>query len=306
MKKSSKAWLLIAVVMMLVGVGFASVGTAMGGRWSMIFDLESFKIISGNKNMISDKVSVDKNFKKIYVQTGTIDVNIKKGNEFIIEYKTPEYLKPEITTVGNTLSIVTNKKKMFTLFNFNFGKDEQSYINITLTEDMYEDAMEFEFETDTGDLLVDGVNINGQVETSTGDVDLKNLTSTGIKIDGSTSDVTITNCTINGSLKTSLSTGDVIISNSVISEIYESETSTGDIKISDSKITWFKMGGSTSDLTVRTSEMDRVEIETSTGDIRLELDICGREIDGKNYESPAAEKKIDIQTSTGDIEIDLR
>ena len=323
MKKSSKAWLLIAIVMMVVGVGFASIGTAMGGRWGMIFDLENFKITTGSKNMISDKVSVDSSFKKIDINTSTVDVNIKKGTENSVEYRVPEYMKPEITTVGNTLSIITSKKNTFVLFDFNFGKTEDSYINITLTEDMYEKAMEIAYKTSTGDLTVEGININGVLETSTGDIKLTNVISDEIRIDGSTSDVTITNCTINGSLSTSLSTGEVVMKDTVVTEKYEAESSTGDIKITNSEITWFNMDGSTSDLTVKSSEMDRVEVTTSTGDIELEIkgneqdygiklhtstgdmDVCGREIDAKSYEGPAGTKQINIETSTGDITINI-
>jgi len=323
MKKSRKVWLIIALLMMVVGVGFASVGTAMGGRWGMIFDWDNFRIVSTSKEIVSDKVSIDGSFKKLDIKTSTVDVNIKVGNENTLEYKVPEAYKPEITTVGNTLSVVTRERNGFTLFNFDFGRDEESYINITLTEDMFKEFMNLEFSTSTGDLYIDSVDITGHIETSTGDVRLTGLKSNGISIDGSTSDVYISDCNINGSLKTSLSTGEVIIKNLVITEKYEAETSTGDIEISHSEIPWFIMDGSTSDLKVKSSEMNKVEVNTNTGDVELELNgnekdyeiklhtstgdmnVCGREMDGKSYESPSAEKKINVQTSTGDIDIYL-
>ena len=37
--KGSKIWLIIAVLMLVSGLGLAAIGTANGGTWKMRFDL---------------------------------------------------------------------------------------------------------------------------------------------------------------------------------------------------------------------------------------------------------------------------
>ena len=322
--KHTKFWLVLSLILFASGIGLAAAGTAMGGTWRMRFDLSDFKMVTGSDDYVENTVKINDSFSKLEIDNSVIDITIKRGTECRVDYRVPEDLEPVVEVKGNTLRVYSKDKGGISFFNFTMIGDEDSYITITIPEDIAEKGLNFDVETSTGDIRVEDVNFQGRIESSTGDTTLVNLTAGNLEIEESTGDAVIENCEIKGDLKTSASTGTVTIKNTSIDGKYSAETSTGDIEVYDSGMGFFKMEGSTSDLTFKNVAVADVNIDTSTGDVKLSIDgneddysiklhtstgdmnVAGREMDGKNFELVKGNNKIVIETSTGDIDIDFK
>lgn len=313
----TKIWLLVALGLVIAGIGFASVGTAMGGVWKMKFSWEDFKVTKASDNYIDETKNVDV-FTKIKVETSTVDIKIVEGSEYSVSYHVPEDEIPDIECKNGELRIKTKESSSF--FLFNWSKDE-SVITVTIPSGNINSV---DIESSTGDITVKDVSIYGKIHTSTGDIFLKGCKSDDdLQTETSTGDLEIEKCEFR-SLNTEASTGEVKIKDSKIESKYDAKTSTGDIKVTSSTIGSFKADGSTSDITFDNVTVTGVKIETSTGDIKMKLtgskddysikldsntgdfEIDGNEIDGDHYESRGGNYELNIETSTGDIKISFK
>ena len=317
--KASKIFVIIASLMMVAGLGFASIGAAMGGKWSMKFNYKNFHLSSAEEKMV-EKTEKIEDFNKIEIKTSVVDVILRTGSEFSVQYRTPEDLVPSIENKNGTLKIKSEMKNSIFLFG-GWSTDEEEYIIVTIPENDNKER-EADIETSTGDVkLENGLSFFGKLTTSTGDIRLSGVeTGDSLKIYTSTGDTYIDNCKMN-SLRTESSTGEVFITNSKIEKEYSAVTSTGDMKVNDFSTDRLIIEGSTSDITLQRIDFNDIDIDVSTGDIDIlangnnddysislhtstgDMNIDGIEYDGKNFESVRGSKNIKIETSTGDIDI---
>ncbi|MBR4343625.1 MAG: DUF4097 family beta strand repeat protein [Lachnospiraceae bacterium] len=320
--KGTKVWLLLATGMMVVGIGLASIGTVLGGKWNMGFNLKEFSFTTGSDKIVEDTVKIE-SFDKLKVDLSTIDIFIRTGKEYSVFYRVPEDSVPDIECKNGTLKIEGKSKVSFFLFG-GFTSDEDEYIIVTVPEGS-ENAFESDIETSTGDIkLENGIYSYEKITSSTGDISLTGVNNDDEwKIDTSTGYLNIKNCTMK-SLDSKSSTGDVAISGSKIEKRYDAKLSTGDIQMDNTSMEKIQVKGSTSDITFNNVQVDDIDFDVTTGDIKLLLDgknedysiklhtstgdmnIDGIEYDGKNFESQKGSKNIKIETSTGDITINYK
>ena len=84
--KGSKIWLIIAVLMLVSGLGLAAIGTANGGTWKMRFDLKDFKVKTADSEEYVNKTEIVDQFSTIKVITSTVDINIENGDKYSVTY----------------------------------------------------------------------------------------------------------------------------------------------------------------------------------------------------------------------------
>ena len=316
-KNKTKIWFLVALGLIIAGIGFASVGTAMGGVWKMKFNWKDFKVTKASEDYIDETKKVEA-FTKLNIEASTVDIKVVEGSEYSVSYHVPDDEIPEIESKNGELRIKTKEASSF--FLFNWGSDD-SFITVTIPSG---NMNAVDIETSTGDVNVKDVAIYGKIHTSTGDIFLKGCKSDDdLKTETSTGDLEIENCEFRA-LYTDTSTGDTKIKDSKFGYRYEAKTSTGDIKVNSSEIGSFKADGSTSDITFDKVTVKDVKINTSTGDIKMNLigskddysikletntgdfKLNGDEFDGDRYESKGGNNEINIETSTGDITISFK
>lgn len=129
-------------------------------------------------------------------------------------------------------------------------------------------------ETDTGDVILKGINTPGNItlETDTGDVILEGINTTGnITLETDTGDITLNNV-ISKKLKIEADTGDVKF-NQCDAEHIKAETDTGDVTGSLLSTKIFIVDSSTGKVIVPESiGSDKCEIFSSTGDVLITVD----------------------------------
>ena len=288
--KGSKIWLIIATVLMISGLGLAAVGTANGGSWR--FKIKNFKVTTkADNDYVTKTINYDDSeaFKKIIVDSSTIDINIRKGDGYSVTYFVPEDSIPEISNNNGVLDINTTEDNGITFFDFTFMDfdDNNPYITITTP---YEDATDFKVKTSTGDITVTDMNFEGEVKSSTGDIKITRGSLGYVDILTSTGDITVDNIK-SVSISANTSTGETRLINSSVSEKLYVDTSTGDVELIDDTLGRFEVEGSTSDVKVNNSEIGKVKISVSTGEVELGL------------KGDEADYSFDLHSSTGDIRI---
>ena len=301
--KGSRIWLIIAVLMLVSGIGLAAIGTLNGGTWKMRFDLKDFKVKTASDDEYVNKTEIVDEFSTIKVITSTIDINIENGDKYSVTYYVPEDKIPEITCENGVLTVDTNESNSFSIFDFSFISDDRNPY-ITITTPSTEVGNKLDVRSSTGDIKVAGLGFDGNIKTSTGDITVDYISSENIE--------------------TETSTGEFKLSNSIVNRKLTSDTSTGDITLNQNTINYFGAEGSTSDIKVLGSEIDKIDIKTSTGEVELELkgsdsyysfdlhtstgDIrLGNQEFEKNYKKDFTDDKnyVNVKTSTGDIDIDF-
>ena len=318
MSTKAKTWLIIAVAFIFGGILLAGVGVAMGGtlQYSYIFENGRINFAGRSEEFVSDTINV-KEFSKLNVISGTIDVIIEKGSDkYTVSYYVPEDMIPAIDE-GETLTIDIPRKG-FNFFNLNFGYSESPYIKISIPSD---DQKKFDISSSTGDISIDRIAFYGDIETSTGDVRLGNAALGNVSVTTSTGEMYLND--INSSeMRLSTSTGETSIADCSIGRI-DIQTSTGDITLRNSVLTSFKVDGSTSDVTLVSTTVEDIDIDVSTGECELEL--IGKASDyscnissstgditydnnesKKQYSHTGGKGSITVNTSTGDIDVTFR
>ncbi len=255
----ARIWSIIAIVLIACGIGFCMVALIMKG-----FDFTKF---STEGDEVTNEHVVEEDFTKISIDTSTADVRFEvsaDGKARVVCHETEKRIH-EVKVENGTLKIKEkNEKKWFEYIGI-FGGFKKIEVTVYLPEKKAENSNRKEKGANATRMELDELRIN----TSTGDVELKDLLVKGDMIlDSSTGQHRLTNV-LAGSATIDISTGDVIINNS---EFF------GRLKID----------GSTSDIRITSGDAETVNIDTSTGDI-----IC----------SFLSEKNIKADTSTGDIRV---
>ena len=320
--KGSKIWLIIAVLMLVSGLGLAAIGTANGGTWKMRFDLKDFKVKTADSEEYVNKTEIVDEFSTIKVITSTVDINIENGDKYSVTYYVPEDKIPEIRCENGVLTVDTNESNSVSIFNFGFFTDDKNPY-ITITTPSTEAGNKLDVRSSTGDIKVTGLGFDGNIKTSTGDVSVSHGFIKDGYIKTSTGDITVDYIS-SETIETETSTGEFKLSHSIVNRKLTSDTSTGDIQLNQNTINYFGVEGSTSDITVLASEIDKIDIKTSTGEVELELKgsdsyynfdlhtstgdirIGNQEFEKSNKKDYTDDKNyVNIQTSTGDIDIDF-
>ncbi len=129
------------------------------------------------------------------------------------------------------------------------------------------------FSTDTGNININSVTSKGKIniETDTGEVNLSDVTCTDFIAESDTGTITLKNVVATGSLSVKSNTGDVRFKDSDAAQI-SVKTSTGDVTGTLLSEKFFMTETSTGKIRVpKTTSGGKCEIETSTGDIRIDI-----------------------------------
>ena len=250
MKKTIYLFVLtiITIVAILVGISIH-----MGG-----FSLEFFRIGHwfGNVNS-GDEISTSANldeFTTVHLDASALDITFVSGNDFKMEYKGSEKLRPEVTVDQGVLTV--EQKASGHLVKMS------GELVITVPEGTAMDTMEME--VSAGDIEVENILANTvKLDVSAGDIDVVGGSIETIEVDCSAGDVDIEKCEFSN-LTTDLSAGDmdVTVTDSVKNYEIEAEASLGNIHVDGQKEgASYEQGG---------SGTKYMKLDVSAGDISIE------------------------------------
>ena len=262
--------MVVAAVMVVSGISMLVIGLTVGA---------SPVISIGNKNAakgkdiktVSDTVELDE-YDKAEIDVSSIDVIIEHGTGYSLEYKAREGREPEVLVKGGKLSMKQPSQSSFFVFDLRTVSDhENEYYKLTIPKEC--SLLELDLEASSADITVDGANLEGSIEVSSGDVSINRAKGEDLKLNSSSGHIDLANAEY---------------------EKLNVEVSSGDISFKDCGMDELECSSSSGEMTFDDIDADKIDLKSSSGDIVL--NIIGRE-DDYSYE---------IDTSSGDIKIGNR
>lgn len=224
----------------ILGYGLSFLGNFTGTRF-------------GNPGPVeSNRISVDP-FDTLSIDTGTMDVTIKTGDDYSVEYTCNEQLVPKIESDNNTLTISQEQHKW---------SNVKSYELIVIVP---EDATLSEVTVDTGvgDINISGLTIeDATFDTGVGDLKLKDCELNTCSVDSGTGDNTITDCSFNEmDIDSGIGDNKISSTKSLDGYSFDLDSGLGTIMINDDKLG--------SEYTVNKKSSRHISVDSGTGNITI-------------------------------------
>lgn len=297
MGKSTKKWLITAVVLVVLGLGMVASSIYIAQK-----ELPGF----GFDNYETRTYEISEPFSKLHLETDTADItfSVSKDNTCRVVCCEPENIKHDVSVQDGSLRIfVQDFRKWYEHIDI-FQKDITVVIYLPASE--YSSLVILE---DTGDIRIsqDFTFENMDIVTSTGTVRSAASTSESMKIHTSTGYIYLDNISA-GSLDLKVSTGNVNIHDVICQGEFQLRVSTGSAQIDNFRCQSFTTTGNTGDLTLKDVIAEGlISIERSTGDVTFEkCDAAALFIQtdtGDVEGSLLSEKIFIVSTDTGDIRV---
>ncbi len=319
MRRSTKAWLIIAAFLILAG-GIGIFAVMSQNHW----DFSALR----TSRMVERTVDLEEEFRNISIRCGADDIALlpSEDGSARIEILERENINHTVNVQGGTLSVgVRDKRDWFESLGIFTGRQKLTlYLpagayaslsieggtgDITIPED-------FSFETVNLDVSTGDVECRASasrlllVEGDTGDVILENISAGKLDLSVSTGRVELRSVSCGGDFYLSVSTGKSVLQD-VTCQNLSTSGSTGSITLSNvivKKLLSAKR--STGDVTFELCDAGELLIETETGDVTGSLlsdKVFITQTDTGKIEVPptASGGKCTITTDTGDIRITI-
>ena len=274
----------LLVVFMIVGVILIVIGLILiGGNFNKFID--SF---NSEKDYSLVEKEDDGEVKELLIKMRSGDVVFHPYDSlgYKLSFYESEYDIKKVTFENNILSIDNQIKTRFRFFNFTFNSDKINTLNVYIPNTF---------------------NGKASIETSSGDIEIKDFNFTTLKINVSSGTVILDKVEVSGDTSISTSSGDVELS-SFISNSLVSKSSSGEIKLNKATINKTILKSSSGSIKISESNVGSVTIDTSSGNVDLmNIEINDADIDLSSGNAKLkiigqeSEFKTDAKTSSGSI-----
>ena len=299
MTKKTKAWLIVAITLILIGaILFVGVMTVFGWNFRRLSTVE----------YVTKSYEITESFRNILIDTETLDIEfLPSGNEkTIVECYELKKTYHSVSVVDDTLTITLEDKAKNWFIGINFDtpkiivympRGEYSDLTVKATTGDVRVVKDFSFKNveikvTTGDLDFEA-NATDKIifKGNTGDMKLKNVSAQQIDLSHTTGETYLTNVKCEN-LVSSGTTGDASLKNVIVKEKLSVERSTGDITIDGCDAGELYLKATTGDIT-GSLLTDKVFVaKSTTGDIDVPQGTTGG--------------KCEIKVTTGDIKIKIK
>lgn len=295
-----KVLLISALAMVFAGVAIMIWAVGMGAYPVILIgkdaekDYESIKRISGEID-ISE-------FDTLTVDSATTEIHIQKGDGYKLEYYTNEKAIPEVSSDGKHLTVRQPKSKLSDyeignqFFEVNFNDQTASY-KITVPKDSA--PIQVDIKSATDKVFVDGVDINGTVESGTDDVEISNVVSSDLEVRTSTDGIHISNSEFD-KLSLDASAHSIEVNDCTINDL-DANSKSDSITLSKVKLNNANIEAlDTIDISVVGKNDYTLDLETASFD---DIDVDGTTTEGKFKSEKESGKLIKAKSISGDINI---
>lgn len=317
MHKSTKIWLVIAIILIFIGAGVFSAVMAANG-WD-------FRDLSTTDYKTNTYTSFAR-FQNISINTETADISFvftESDCSKVVCYEMEKALHT-VSFDDGTLTINQNYQRMwydhlginFDMPNITVYLPESAYASLRITNTTGDIVIPADLQFDsiiisatTGDIdsnatVTEEINI----ETTTGDIKMENAHCGDLTITATTGKTQISNVTCNNDLHLNVSTGKMNLTN-VNCKNFRTDGTTGDISMNNVIVEkQMLINRTTGDVKFKNCDASNIQIQLNTGDI------TGNFLTGKIFTAESSTGKITvpentpggicvISTYTGDIKI---
>lgn len=267
---------IITVACILLG-SIYHIGGWVGFGIGTFFDFLSFNDDSKNSGSKWNYVTYSENidtFDKVEIDTSVMNITIKEGNNFHLEYDCVEYLKPDLSVKNGIFKLKQPSKPRW-------GRNNKCSMTLTIP---------------SGTVLS-----TTDITSDVGDININTTESTNISIESDVGNINIESCTFETS-EIEGNVGDIDINKSVLGKS-DMETDTGDIDIKDCEFKDIEIYNDVGNVDLNTiSDISNYNIELTT-DIGS-INFNGNKQKKHFYQAASGSSetyRIYIETDIGDI-----
>ena len=300
MRKTSKAWLIVGLILILLG-GLLFVGELALHRW----DPGAF----GTAKLETGSLEIAESFRNISITADTEEIRFLPSEDGVcrVDYAVMETRKVSASVQGDRLTVeATDQGSWRDKLSFSFGPVEKPRITVYLPE---RDYAALSIDEDTGDVVLPGDFAFESIRFTldTGDVDCRASSSGLISIGTTTGDVRLEALSA-GALALSTDTGRIELRSVACAGDLNISVDTGKAILSEVSCESFTSKGDTGDLRLEQVLVSGLlSVERSTGDVRLEDCDAGELFistdTGDVHGSLLTEKVFLVRSSTGEIHV---
>ncbi len=300
MGKAMKIWLIIATILIVLG-GILFVIGMTGKKWD--FSKLSTEKYETNFSLVSEE------FKHISIKVETADISLVPVEDNIckVVFYEHEKVKHLATVNDETLTIsVVDQRQWYDYIGISVSSPK---IIIYLPEKDYA-SLNIKGTTGNVEILNDIRTENVDISISTGSITLQNLIVDNMNLSVSTGDIKVSSVECEEEVKLKGETGKTTLSGIKCGSLY-SKASTGKIILSNVMVTdVFSVERSTGDVKFEGCDAGEIQIKTSTGKVAgsllSEKIFFAQTSTGKiNVPKTTTGGKCEINTSTGDIKVEI-
>lgn len=319
MKTRTKAWLIVAASLVLIG------GIMFGGVMAMLkWDFTKLSTAKYETNIHE----LNENYKNITITTDTADITFvpsSNDNSAVTCYE-QKNLKHSVIVKDDTLIIeLVDTRKWYEhigilgctpKITLAIPQGEYSALSIKASTGDVEIPKEYLFASmdiseSTGDVTVSAsARETIKIKTSTGGICLESISASALNLSVTTGKVTINNTACEGDINIHVSTGKTNMTNIRCKNLI-AEGNTGDLSLKQVVASEkFSIQRTTGDVKFDSCDAAEIFVKTETGDVRgylLTDKIFYAETDTGKIDIPktATGGKCEIYTDTGDIKISI-
>ncbi len=280
MKNTTKAWLIAAASLVIIGCILFAVVMAVTGR-----DRSELSTVRYETNTYR----ITEPFSALSLTTDTADITFAPSDDgkCRVECYEEEHAKHSVSVENNTLTVSIDDQRSWDEYIGFFDSPkitvylpdteygalviQESTGNVEIPEDFSFESVDISASTGSVDL---GASAREAVRigTSTGDIQAENISAGSFELSVSTGKVTVSGVNCSGDITVSVSTGKAQLSDVSCQSVISTGT-TGNITGSLLTDKVFIAASDTGSVEVpRTVSGGRCEIDTDTGNIRIEID----------------------------------
>ena len=266
---------------------------------------------------VTKEYTLEDSFNKIDVDIVTADLTFKPAEDNKTKVVSVEKEKIHHTATVSNDTLVIREKDDRKFYEKWFGFVSRMKVTVYLPETTYE---ELKIEITTGSIISEDNFSFGKVniESTTGDLKLANVTGKSADIKITTGNVTLNNYNMYGELNAETTTGDFAFNN-VECEKAILHTTSGKYNLNDFIVTGdlntdrpnLDISGTSSDVTFKNCDAHYIKVKTTTGDVKGNL-LTKKSFDAQTTTGSVlvdndrtVDDKCYIRTTTGDIDISI-
>ncbi len=319
-KKKTKAWLLTAGALILLGI-LIFVGVLTVLKWD-------FSRLSTVKYETATH-EVEEAVKSIVIRTNVAGIRILPAEDEACSVVCHEQKKVThaVTAEDGTLTVsVTDTRKWYDYIGLHFGKPtvtvylpagEYTALTVVSKTGDVEIAKDFTFDSidiaeSTGDVTcLASAKGAVEIETTTGDILVESIQAEALSLSVSTGRITLRDVRCEGDAHVAVSTGEACVRD-LTCQSFSSTGSTGKLSLVNVLAkNMLSAERSTGDVTLEACDAGELSIKTSTGNVRGTLlsdkvFLVSTDTGKKDVPATTAGGRCEIVTDTGDIKISLK
>lgn len=268
MKRFLKITSIIALCMLLVGIGLTGCGFMLGGTPNFIYDADAHTLV---KPSVAKPVTQDlQEFKNLDLSFNDADVTICRGSEYSIRYDRSDLNAEDIQVNGKTLTIHSDKDSDSRLIYFTPGSPDTDSQGIVITVPKDANLQNITIVNASGDCSLSDLACDTlTLRSDYGDVDLSLVTAATSKLTLRSGDLSADRCKLD-TCNMELNYGDIDLDNTSIRKLSCSNDS-GDFDAtnysSDSSQIQLNYGS----LNLEDAELANLTASLASGDCNLNL-----------------------------------